>query len=304
MKTIAIFGASGFIGESLVNYFTANCYAVKGFARNFRKIENQRHKNFTPIRWDGKTLSGWENELENVYAVINLSGENIGSGRWTSQRKSKILNSRVLTGELMARALGKIIVKPHVFIQISAVGFYGLRHDEILDEHSTSGGGFLAEVTRQWEASSIAVESMGIRRLVLRFGVVLSKDQDPFKKMVLPFRFFVGGPIGGGEQWFSWIHIEDLSRAIHFLIECSECTGTFNVTSPQPVQQKEFARTLGKILHRPSGFPLPGFILKLIYGQMAEETVLNGQRVVPTHLQSAGFEFKYPSIEQAISSFY
>jgi len=299
-RTIIIIGVTGFIGEALARFFLTKNYRVKGFTRNPGKTEKLKIKGITPILWGAHSLTGWEKELEGADAVINLSGENIGSGRWTRQKKENILNSRIDAGNVITGALRPLDHKPAVYIQASAVGYYGSQGDEELAESSPAGKDFLAEVVSQWEAASDGVEDIGIRRVICRFGMVLGEDQGALKRMLTPFRFFVGGPLGPGNQWVSWIHINDVVQAIDFLISRQDCRGIFNVTAPHPVRNREFARTLGKVLHRPSFLAVPSFVLKILLGEMAEQLLLSSQQALPGRLKEAGFTFRFPHLEEAL----
>ncbi|MGD2090721.1 MAG: TIGR01777 family oxidoreductase [Candidatus Aminicenantes bacterium] len=299
-KTIFITGVSGTIGTALSRFFLTKNYRVRGFTRNPATAEKLKGKGIEPVLWDGVSLTGWEKELEGADVVINLSGENIGSGRWTQQKKDKILNSRIDAGKLVTEALSRLDHKPEVYLQASAVGYYGSCGDEKLAEGSPAGEGFLAEVVRQWEAASDAVEGLGVRRVIGRFGMVLNKNEGTLKRMLLPFRFFVGGPLGPGTQWMSWIHIDDVIQGIDFLISCQDCRGIFNFTTPHPVRNREFARTLGKVLHQPSFLPVPSFVLKILLGEMAEQLPLSSQRVLPKRLKEAGFTFRFQHLAKAL----
>jgi uncharacterized protein (TIGR01777 family) len=299
-KTIIISGVTGFIGEALARFFLTKNYRVKGLTRNPAKTGKLKYKGIEPVLWDAHSLTGWENELEGADALINLSGENIGSGRWSGLRKEKILNSRIDAGKVITAALSRLHHKPAVYIQASAVGYYGSQGDEELIENSLAGEGFLVEVVKQWEAASAGVEDIGIRRVICRFGMVLAKDQGALKQMLLPFRFFIGGPMGPGTQWMSWIHIHDVVQAIDFLISRQDCRGIFNFTAPHPVRNEEFARTLAKVLHRPSFLSVPSFVLKILLGEMADQLLLSSQRALPKRLKEVGFTFRFPHLEEAL----
>jgi uncharacterized protein (TIGR01777 family) len=299
-KSIIISGVTGFIGEALACFFLTKNYRVKGFIRNLANAEKLKFKGIEPVLWDAHSLTGWERELEGADAVINLSGENIGSGRWSSQKKYKILDSRIDAGKVITGAFRSLNHKPRVYLQASAVGYYGSCGDKELQEVSPAGKGFLAEVVKQWEAASDGAEDIGIRRVICRFGMVLSKDKGALKRMLLPLRFFVGGPMGPGTQWMSWIHIDDVVQGIDFLISRQDCRGIFNFTSPHPVRNREFARILGKTLHRPSFLPVPSFVLKILLGEMAEQLILSSQRALPMRLKEAGFTFRFPHLDLAL----
>jgi uncharacterized protein (TIGR01777 family) len=299
-KTVIIIGAAGFIGEALGHFFVKKEYHVKGFTRRPEKTKKMENIGIQPVLWDPQSLTGWETEMENSAAVINLAGENLAAGRWSKQKKDRILNSRVDSVKILAQALEQVKNKPEAMVQASAVGFYGSRGDEELGENAEPGQGFMADVVKQWEDCSTAIEKTGVRRIIVRMGMVLGKDKGALKRLALPFRFFVGGPLGSGKQWMSWIHIHDVVQAIDFLISHKECSGIYNLTSPRPVRNKAFARCLGEVLHRPSFFPVPGFILKPVLGEMAGQLLLTGQRVLPGRLPEAGFSFDYPDLKPAL----
>lgn len=297
---IIITGATGFIGKALSSHLVEAGFEVIALSRNTKTASKIFGEKVTVAEWDGKTAKGWANYAEGAFAIVNLAGENIAGGRWTSSKKKKILESRLNAGKSVVEAVRQAQVKPKVVIQSSGIGYYGAHLDEIVDEIFPLGTGFLPEVAQRWENSTKEVESFGIRHIVIRTGVVLGKDGGALPRLIRPFRFFLGGHPGDGEQYFSWIHLQDEIRAIRFLIEKEDLNGAFNLTAPESLKMKEFCHILGKVMRRPSWFPLPGFFLRMIYGQMAEETILHGQRVVPKRLQEAGFEFLYPEAESAL----
>ncbi|MBI2083658.1 MAG: TIGR01777 family protein [Deltaproteobacteria bacterium] len=235
-------------------------------------------------------------------AIINLAGETIAE-RWTKEKKEKIRRSRVDTTRAIITAIGKTSQKPRLLINASAVGYYGDTKEVPVDESSPRGYDFLAEVCREWEETAQEAEKDNVRVVRLRCGVVLGKDGGALQKMLPPFKFFVGGPIGSGNQWFPWIHREDVIHAIFFALENEKLSGAVNVTSPEPIRQKEFAKILGKVLGRPSSLPVPSFVLKLLLGEMSE-MLLTGQRVVPKKLTEAGFQFQYPDLESALKAIF
>jgi uncharacterized protein (TIGR01777 family) len=303
-KKIVMIGASGLIGGALCRFFVEKGDSVKGLTRSRENAARMESQDIQPVLWDGRTLIGVEKHLEGTDAVINLAGENIAAGRWTKQKKEKILKSRLDSVNQLVQALERVEDRPPVVVQASAVGFYGSRSDDELDENAALGQGFMADVVKQWEDASNALPGLGIRRILLRFGMVLARQGGALKPLIIPFRFFVGGPIGKGQQWMSWIHIHDVVRAVDFLIDSRGCTGVFNLTAPQPVRNKEFARFIGQVLHRPSFFPVPGFVLKIILGEMARELLLTSQRVLPARLSEAGFSFEYPTLEMALKDLF
>lgn len=295
-----ITGATGFIGKALCRELTEVGYEVVALSRNRETGAKILGEKVKVAKWDGKTAKSWGNLADRAYAVINLAGENISSGRWTDKRKKVILESRLNSGKAAVEAVRQAKEKPKVVIQASAIGYYGSHGDEIVDEDFPPGKGFLPEVAQQWELSTKAVELVGVRHIIIRTGIVLGKDEGAFPRLALPFRLFVGGRLGKGEQWFSWIHLKDEVRAIRFLIEKEDLEGVFNLAAPGAVKEKDFARILGKVLRRPSWFSVPGFLLRLLFGEMAEGALLTGQRVVPKRLLDAGFEFLYPEAEHAL----
>jgi uncharacterized protein (TIGR01777 family) len=246
----------------------------------------------------------WVNQAD---WIINLAGENIGTKPWSKQRWQRIRDSRVLPGELLTEAIRRATHKPSVFVQMSAIGYYGIQSISDMtgwDESTPSGGDRLAALCREWEASTKGVEELGVRRLVIRTGLVLAPKAGVLPRLELPFRFFAGGPVGSGRQVYSWIHINDVVKGITALLQNSEAAGAYNFTAPEPVTNREFARALGKVMHRPNWLPMPGAALKLALGEMST-LVLDGQRVIPTRLQKeAGYTFEYPSLEAALRSFY
>ena len=300
MARIIVTGATGFIGKALCFRLLEEKYDVVALSRSKEKGEKIFGTDATVVEWDGKSSEVWQDYTNGAYAVVNLAGENIGSGRWTPKRKQSILQSRLDAGRAIVEAAKSVEKKPRVIIQASAIGYYGSRGDEIIDESSSPGESFLVEVIKKWEQSTQGVESLKIRRVIIRSSIVLGKEGGVFLRLVKPFRLFVGGHLGSGKQWFSWIHLEDEVKAILFLIEREDLSGVFNLTAPHQLIQKDFFHILGKIMKRPSWFPVPGFVLRLIFGEMAKDTLLSGQRVAPRRLLEAGYRFLYPQAELAI----
>jgi uncharacterized protein len=297
---ILIIGATGLIGNAVGRYFTNNGCRVIGFTRNNENFNKLETTGLFPAIWNGYSFSGSEDYLEKADAIVNLAGDNISTGRWTRTKKKRILQSRLQSVQALSDILTKLESPPSVVIQASAIGFYGPRNDESLTENAPPGKGFLAEVVSQWEQAAESLEQNGIRTVIIRTGVVLDKHRGAFKKMIRPFQFFFGGPIGSGKQWMSWIHIEDVVQCISFLIKNKSCRGIFNLTAPNPVQNKEFAHQLGRALHRPSFLPVPAPALKLLLGEMADQLLLTGQRVLPVRLQEHGYSFLFPDLPSAL----
>jgi uncharacterized protein (TIGR01777 family) len=300
MTRVIITGATGFIGKALCRRLAERGYEIVALSRNLKKGQEALGKDIQVVEWDGKSSRGWLGYVEGAQALLNLAGESLASGRWTEKKKHSILQSRLDAGRAVVEAARLVKRKPKVVVQASAIGYYGLSRDEVYDESSSSGQGFLSEVSQKWELSTQEVEAQKIRRVTVRTGIVLGDEGGAFVRLEKPFRFFVGGPLGSGKQWFSWIHLEDEVNAIIFLMEREDLSGVFNLTTPRPVLQKDFSRTLGKVMKRPSWLHVPGFLLRLLFGAMAKETLLSGQRVVPSRLLDSGFRFLYPELESAL----
>ncbi len=299
MKAI-ITGATGFIGRALCKNLVEAGYDVVALTRNRSKGRGLLGNQVTVVEWDGKSAEGWERHVDGADAIVNLAGESISSGRWNRAKKEKILQSRLDAARAVVDAIRRTEKKPGVVIQSSGIGYYGSRSDEIIDESSSPGTGFLSEVAQKWEGSTKDVESFGARQVVIRTGVVLGTDGGALPRLLTPFRLFVGGPLGSGKQWFPWIHVYDEISAIRFLIEREDLTGAFNLTAPEPLRMKDFCRVLGKVMKRPSWFAVPGFLLHLMFGEMAKEVLLSGQRALPRELLEAGYSFQHPDAESAL----
>lgn len=234
-KLIITTGASGFIGKVLSRQLIEENYDVVALSRNPGESNKLLPNEVNVVKWDAKTAQGWANYADGAYAIINLAGESIASGRWTRTKKRRILESRLNAGKAVIQAVEQAKNKPRVVIQASGVGYYGGRGDEVLDESSSSGSGFLSEVAKQWEQSTKRVESVGVRHVIIRTGVVLGPNGGFLSRVILPFRLFVGGRLGSGKQWISWIHIYDEVKAIRFLWEREDLHGVFNLTAPSPL---------------------------------------------------------------------
>lgn len=294
---IILAGGTGFIGKSLTESLSRQNHEVVVLTRSKRNSDSPRVRFVTwdPYRFDGS----WESEFDGADAVINLAGEPIADKRWTKAQKKKLLESRVGPVTAINRALRKASPRPKVFLNASAVGYYGPREDEILDENSRPGTGFLAELCQRWEETVMEAEALNVRTIRLRFGLVLEKDGGALGKMMPPFRLGLGGPLGSGKQWMSWIHRSDLIQLILFLLNHSEAHGAINATALNPVRMDEFAKTLGEILGRPAVFPVPAIVLKVLLGELSE-MLLTGQCVLPQRAIQLGFSFQYPTLESAL----
>ena len=295
---ILIPGGSGLIGRALTTDLTADGHEVILLSRTPQRVTGLPN-GARAEAWDGRTAEGWLHLADGADAIINLAGENIGAGRWTAGRKKRIRDSRVHAGAAVVEAVKGAANKPGVVIQASGSGYYGPRGDERINEAETAGDDFPSRVSIDWEASTAPVETLGVRRAIIRSGVVLSTDGGALPRMLLPFKLFAGGPLGGGRQWFSWIHIQDQIRAIRFLIDHREANGAFNLCAPNPLTNADFSRALGRALGRPAFMPTPGFALKLLFGEMST-ILLDGQRALPQRLLELGFEFQFPEAEGAL----
>jgi len=298
-KRIVILGATGFIGRALSRSLLEADYEVVALSRNKIKGKEILGEQIRIAEWDSKSAKGWEDLANGAYAIINLAGENLGSGRWTEKKKKAILESRLNAGKAVGMAVNLVQSKPKVVIQASAIGYYGSRSDEILNESSLPGKGFLSEIAKRWEESTKEIEPQ-VRRVTIRTGIVLGRGGGTLDRLAQLFRIFLGGHFGNGRQWFSWIHLDDEVEAIQFLLEREDLRGVFNLSAPEQLRMKDFCRILGEIMKRPSWLPIPGFALRLFLGEMAEEMLLSGQRVVPERLIEAGYRFVYPKPEPAL----
>ena len=257
-----------------------------------------RHENFRYFSADTTREGAWQEALCGADAVVNLAGASIFS-YWTDAVKKKIYESRVATTRNIAAAIGPAPGRETVLVSTSAVGYYGDRGDELLTEASPRGEGFLADVSRDWEAEAFSAENQGARVVVARFGIVLGKNGGALKQMLPAFRFGLGGPLGDGRQWFPWIHMDDLLSAILFALTENALQGPINLTAPNPVQNRTFVKALGRVLRRPALIPVPGCVLKTLMGELGE-VLLSSQRVLPVKLLDSGFRFEYPDIGPAL----
>jgi uncharacterized protein (TIGR01777 family) len=298
MMRVLIIGGGGLIGRALAVNLARNGKEVIILSRRPERVAGLPAG--VSVRWwDGHTSEEWGPLVNITDAVINLAGENISSGRWTKVRKRRILESRLNAGRAVIQAVEAAARKPRVVIQASGVGYYGPCGDEEITEEAPPGDDFLARLAVEWEASTASLEGLGIRRVIIRTGVVFSTAGGALPRLLLPFRFFTGGRLGSGRQWFPWIHICDEVSAIRFLIENEKASGPFNLTSPTPLTNAEFSRLLGQRLRRPAFMPIPTFILRLVFGEMAT-ALLDGQRAIPQRLSQLGFAFQFPEATSAL----
>lgn len=295
---VLVTGGTGLIGQALVTDLIRDGHEVVVLSRN-----PARAPVFPPTvvvqPWDARSVAGWGPLINNIDVIVNLAGENISAGRWTAARKARIVQSRVEAGQALVDAVNAAKNQPRAFLQASAVGYYGPRGEEALGETSPPGTDWLSRVAVDWEAATRPVAEAGVRHVLLRTGIVLTLDGGALPKMALPFRFFVGGPVGRGQQALPWIHLADEVAAIRFLIDREDAHGPFNLTAPQMQTNAEFSRALGRAMHRPAWLPVPGFALRLLFGEMAT-ILLNGQHALPIKLQQMGFAFRFPTLDAAL----
>ncbi len=291
---IVIAGGSGFIGRPLVARFADRGDEVVVLTRTPRTIAGAR-----VVAWDGRSQGGWSAEVAAADAVVNLAGESIAEGRWTRSRKDVLVRSRIDATAAIVGALRNEPSKSRTLVNASAIGFYGLHGDDTLDEDSAQGSGFLAELCARWESAAREAEPVG-RVAILRFGVVLGPDGGALAKLLLPFRLGAGGPVGTGEQWMSWIDGSDLVRMVQWVVDHRDARGIYNATAPEPVRNREFARSLGRALRRPAVISAPAFAMRLAFGQMADEVLLGGQRVLPKRALADGFLFEHTSLDGSL----
>jgi uncharacterized protein (TIGR01777 family) len=288
---VLVTGASGLIGTALVQSLRRDGHEAIALVR--RSPQGAGELQWNPAVADAQPFEGAD-------AVVHLAGESIACGRWTAERKKKIVESRLVGTQNLAESIAKATRRPAVLVSASAIGYYGDRADELLTESSSSGSGFLAQVARGWEAATEPAARAGVRVVAPRIGVVLAGQGGALPKMALPFRFGLGGRVGSGKQWMSWITLDDLVRLLVYAVTNELIRGPVNAVSPQSVTNAEFTRTLARVLHRPAIFPAPAFAVRLVLGEMADELLLASQRVEPKVAMESGFRFQYPQLETAL----
>lgn len=292
-RRFAVTGASGLLGSHLSEYLREQGHEVVPLVRDRGQAEGDAiYWNIREDEIDAAALEGFD-------VAVHLAGESV-FGRWTADKKRRILESRTEGTRLVTEALADLDDPPEVLVSASAVGYYGDTGDEKVDEESPAGEGFLAEVCREWEAATEPAEEAGIRTIHLRTGVALSTEGGALATMLTPFKLGVGGRIGSGNQYMPWVAVRDYVRGVDFLVDETEIAGPVNMVAPNPVPNSEFTDTLGEVLNRPTILPVPSFGAKLVFGEMGEEMLLAGQRVEPAKLREAGFEWKYPELEEAL----
>lgn len=294
---VLITGSSGLIGSAMIPFLVSGGHEV---ARLVRPSSSSAAKQAGELAWNPSAGTIEESRLEGFDALIHLAGENIGARRWTEVQKHRLVESRAAGTRLLSERLSRLKHPPYVLLSASAVGFYEDRGEEWLDEGSSPGKGFLADLVKQWEAATTAAAQRGIRVIHMRFGMVLAPTGGVLARMLTPFRLGLGGRIGSGRQYQSWIAMDDVLGALRHLIAHVELSGAVNVTSPNPVTNSEFTKALGRALSRPTLAPLPAFAARLALGEMADELLLKGARVRPSKLLESGYSFLYPHLEGAL----
>ena len=290
---VLITGASGLIGRALQKSFREKGYEMLLASR--KETKDAEH-----IQWDPDAGFSEPERLDGIDAVVHLAGESVFGLSWSDAKKKAIRDSRVDGTRVIVETISKLKARPKVLVAASAIGFYGDRGEDEMTESSAAGDTFLAEVSKDWEAEARRAEDSGIRTVLLRTGIVLSKDGGALGTMLTPFKFGVGGVVGSGKQWMSWISLDDHIRVINYAIENESVRGALNSVSPHPVTNQEFTKTLGEVLYRPTILPLPSFAVNMVLGEMGDALLLASTRVLPKRLEDAGFEFEYPDLKRAI----
>lgn len=291
---ILVSGSHGLVGKALVRSLTEDGHEV------VRLVRGERAPGALEVEWQPDEGRIDVEHLEGVHAVVHLAGESIASSRWTSDKKRTIRDSRVKGTTLLSDAIARLSSPPSVFLSASAIGYYGNRGDELLTEKSAPGKDFLAGVCTEWEAATRPAMEKGIRTVCTRFGIILDPNEGALAKMLPPFRMGVGGRVGNGKQWMSWIALDDVVNGLKFLIQDASVHGPVNFVAPKPVTNAEFTKTLGRTLGRPTIFPIPAFGVRLAFGEMADALLLSSQRVAPSVLVKKGFTFSWPALEPAL----
>jgi uncharacterized protein len=296
---LVITGATGFIGRALCDKLLEQGHALILFTRGSPRDANTGTKRW--LHWTPGALREWDVALDGADGVINLAGEPIAERKWTQTQRRRIEKSRIDATHSLVQACAKAKQRPQFLINASAVGYYGPHGDEMITEEIAPGNDFLSVLCRDWEEEAKKAEELGMRVVRLRIGIVLGHGGGALGKMALPFKYFVGGALGSGQQWMSWIHLEDLVGLILQMIDDPRTAGPVNATAPTPVRNKEFCQTLAKVMHRPCWATVPGFALRMALGDMAE-MLLTGQRVIPAVAEKSGYRFRYPTLEPALQA--
>ena len=296
---VLVTGSTGLVGSLLARELRGAGYTVCRLLRPASSPGIRRSPEGPDVCWDpitgelGAAAVGAD-------AVVNLAGASVADGRWTTDRKRLLRSSRVDTTRALVQALAKLDAPPRVLVSASGIGYYGSRGDETLDEQSSAGDDFLSDLAKDWEAEALKAEVLGARVVCLRFGVILAKDRGALPKIARPFRYGVGGRLGSGRHWMSWVAIEDVVAILRLALENKTIRGPLNVVSPQPVRNADFTSCLARVLHRPAWFPAPAFALRMVLGEMADALLLSSQRVEPAYLKNLGYPFLQPELESAL----
>jgi uncharacterized protein (TIGR01777 family) len=296
---VIITGGTGMVGRQLGANLVKDGHEAIALSRDPQRYHRQMPEGVRLVAWDAQSAQGWGELADGADAIVNLVGENLSARLWSPAQKRRIRESRLNGGKAIVEAIRQANRKPKVVIQASGVNYYGPGGDEIITEDHSAGSDFLSQVCVDWEGSTAEVEKMGVRRAIIRSGVVLDKKEGALPRFLLQFRLFAGGPLGNGRQWLSWIHPNDEINAIRFLIDQQEANGPFNLASPNPKTNREFGKAIGRVLHRPALIPVPAIAIKLFFGEMSI-VVLEGQRAVPQKLSKIGFHFSHPEIQEAL----
>ncbi|MFN4067541.1 MAG: TIGR01777 family oxidoreductase [Thermosynechococcus sp.] len=299
---VVVTGATGFVGQQVVKALSDRGDQVVALVRSPAKATKQFAglAHVEAVGYTPKAPGDWFAALEGADAVINLAGEPLANGRWTAQRKQEIYESRVVGTRQLVQAIAQCQQRPQVMVSTSAIGYYGTSETETFVETHAAGTDFLAKVCTDWEAAAQEVTDLGVRLVILRFGIVLG-EQGALAKLLLPFQLYLGGPLGSGQQWFSWIHQQDLVRLILAAVDQAAMQGVYNATAPEPLTMADFCRVLGEVMQRPSWLPVPAPVLQLLLGEGAD-VVLKGQRVLPERTLATGFQFDYPNAKAALTN--
>jgi uncharacterized protein (TIGR01777 family) len=298
---ILITGSAGLVGSALVSELKQTGNTVCRLVRPGTSVAAVRGNEGFEVRWNPATGELGAAAV-GADAVVNLAGASIAHGRWTAERKKQLRGSRVDTTRSLVNALSRMAARPRVLVSASAIGYYGDRGEEVLKEESAAGNGFLCEVAREWETEAEKAEALGIRVVRLRFGVILAQEGGALPQMARPFRLGVGGRISSGQQWMSWIGLDDVVAIMRLALENGAVRGAVNVVAPEPIRNVEFTAALSKAVHRPALFPAPAFALRLLLGEMADALLLSSTRVVPTRLEKLGYRFAQPDLASALES--
>jgi uncharacterized protein (TIGR01777 family) len=299
---VAITGATGFVGSRLLERLQKQGTKIQVLTRNTERARRLFPASAYPdveiIAYTPTDSGSWQNEIADTDGIVNLAGTPISEGRWTTERKQEILNSRKLTTQKIVEAIAKSPTKPKVLVNASAVGYYGTSETATFNENSPSGNDFLAQVCQDWEAEAQKVTDSNVRLVILRFGIVLGMG-GALGKMITPFKLFAGGPIGSGKQWFSWIHVDDIVSLILQALTTPEMSGVYNATAPYPVRMAELSAKMGEVMNRPSWLPVPAFAIEAMLGDGAV-VVLEGQKVSPQRTLESGFKYNYSELKPAL----